>query len=100
MRTPLLLLTLLAAGVAAAQTPPAESPRRNQKIERTVIQDESTRIEEVKVGGQTESVKVQPKDAPAYEILPPHLARTRQGEHRGDGQSPTGGKRVWNVLSF
>jgi starvation-inducible outer membrane lipoprotein len=95
----------LAASSAAAQTPPANAareplePRRNQKIERIVIQDESNRIEELRVGGQTERVQVQPKEAPAYEVLTPHMSRSRPADHR-DGMSSAGGKRVWNVLSF
>ena len=61
------LLTLLVATAASAQVPPDAprgrlDPRANQKIERTVIEDDSARIEELKVGGQTEKVTVQPKD--------------------------------------
>lgn len=94
----------LAATAAAAQTPPDAprqplDPRKNQKIERIVIQDDSNRIEELRVGGQTERVQVQPKEAPAYEVLPAHMGRSRPADHR-DGMSSAGGKRVWNVLSF
>lgn len=99
-------LTLLIASSALAQSPadtPREKaqPRHNQKIERTVIEDESTRIEELKVGGQTEKVIVQPKDSalPAYEIEPAHFARNRPGDSR-EGLSGTNGKRFWNVFSF
>lgn len=102
----LLLLTFLIATAAQAQTPPdvpreRQDPRRNQKIERTVIEDDSARIEELKVGGQTEKVTVQPKASalPAYEIEPVHLSRSRPGDSR-EGLSGTSGKRFWNVLSF
>jgi len=104
MRLLITLLTLLAATAAAAQTQPETprqplEPRKNQKIERIVVQDDSNRIEELRVGGQTESVTVQPKDAPAYEIQPTHLSRSRPADHR-HGLSGSGGQRVWNVFSF
>jgi starvation-inducible outer membrane lipoprotein len=105
MRSTLVLLTLLAAcRLATAQAPVQESapadPRQNQKIERIVIQDEGSRVEEVRVGGQTQSVKVQPGGTlPAYEMQPDDLARSRPGDRR-DGLSGGGGQRVWNVLNF
>ena len=51
------------------------------------------------MGGETQSITVQPKaDVPAYEVLP--------GDTRGGGNTTSGtgagsaGKRVWNVLKF
>ncbi|TWO68698.1 hypothetical protein FN976_22125 [Caenimonas sedimenti] len=107
MRSTLLLLTsVVAAGGALAQaalvqeSAPAD-PRLNQKIERIVIEDEGSRVEEVRVGGQTQSVTVQPRGAlPAYEMQPNDLARNRPGDGR-EGLSGSGGRqRVWNVLNF
>ena len=102
----LALLTVFLATAASAQTPAdlargQPDPRQNQKIERTVIEDESARIEELKVGGQTERVTVQPKGSalPAYEIEPTHLARSRPADSR-EGLSGTNGKRFWNLFSF
>lgn len=73
--------------------------RRNQKVERIRIEDESVRIDETRYAGQTENITVQPKGGmPAYEVLPPTPGRARLGDGRGG--SGSGGERVWNVLSF
>ena len=69
MRTILMLPVLLGlAGLAVAQTPAAvPAPpeplegRQNQKIERIRHEDAGSRIDEVRVGGQTQSITVQPK---------------------------------------
>lgn len=94
--TALLLLgcVLAAAGPAHAAEPPAP------KIERIVIEDDSTRIEEQRVRGQTEKVVVKPKDskAPPYEILVGDASRELSpgpGSNRG-----AVGKRVWRLLEF
>jgi len=96
-----LLLTVLVAGAPAwaqvqgqngLQPPPAvgqalqkeEQPegRKNQRIERITHEDAGSRIDELRYGGQTQSIVVQPKaNVPAYEIQP-------------------GGQRVWNVFKF
>ena len=94
---------LLAAAGAHAQAPierePAGDPRKNQKIEHIRIEDKSNRIDEIRVGGQTQSVTVQPKSgAPAYELQPNDMARSRPSESR---EGFSGRKqRVWNVLDF
>ena len=98
-----LLLALLPVTAALAQAPlqrePAGDPRQNQKIERIVVEDNANRIEEVRVGGQTQSITVQPKgDLPAYEIQPSDNARTRPADSR-EGFSGRG-QRVWNVFNF
>ncbi|MGV3572159.1 MAG: hypothetical protein ACO1PB_16295 [Ramlibacter sp.] len=104
MRSALATLALLAAAAVQAQAPivrePAGEPRKNQKIERIVLEDGGNRIEELRVGGETQSVTVQPKaPVPAYEILPNDGARSRPTERR-EGLSGGGGQRVWNVLAF
>lgn len=102
MRLPSLLFVLgLAATAAAAQTPAERpDPRKNQKIERIRVEDAGNRVDELRVGGQTQAITVQPKAAvPAYEIQPTDLARSRPADNR-DGMSSATGKRVWNVLGF
>ena len=101
MRSAFVLTSLLLACVAAvAQTDDAVPGRRNQKIERLVHEDSGSRIEETRVGGQTENITVQPKtDVPAYEIDPGNTARTRAFGDR-NGLSSSGGQRSWNVLKF
>ena len=84
MRPSFLLLALLACA-AAAQEPPADKAeaRKNQKIERIHVEDANAKVDELRVGGQTQTITVQPKArVPAYEIRPK------------DGQ------RVWNVFGF
>ena len=74
-------------------------PRRNQKIERIRIEDGGNRIDELRVGGQTQNITVQPKaDVPAYEIQPDDLARSRPNDSR-DGFAGRK-QRVWNVFGF
>ncbi|MDB5752158.1 MAG: hypothetical protein JWP65_2579 [Ramlibacter sp.] len=104
MRLLLPLLALLACGAAAAQAPldrgPELDPRKNQKIERIRTEDGGNRIEEVRVGGETQSITVQPKAAvPPYEMQPNDLARSRPAERR-EGLSGGGSQRVWNLLAF
>jgi hypothetical protein len=105
----LLLAPLLACTALAAQTVPApplvqESTqaegRKNQKVERIRIEDGGTRIDEVRYGGQTQSIVVQPKaDVPEYEMQPTDLSRSRPADHR-DGMSSATGARVWNLFKF
>jgi hypothetical protein len=102
MRATLLLLVLLPLG-ALAQAPltrePAGAPRQNQKIERLHHEDSANTIDEVRVGGQTQSVTVQPKAGlPAYEIQPNDMARSRPSDSR-EGLAERR-QRVWNVLNF
>lgn len=94
------------AAVHAQSAPPPdatqatpESPRRNQKIEHIHVEDAGARVDEVRYGGQTQSITVQPKaNVPSYEVLPNHGGRDRQGQSEtGSGGN---GPRVWNVLKF
>ena len=103
MRKSLLLIVILGAAPAFAQTTIEREgkldPRKNQKIERIRVEDKDNRIDEVRVGGQTQSVTVQPKSgAPAYELQPSDQARSRPSESR-DGFAERK-QRVWNVLGF
>ena len=94
----LLLLPVTVLAQARIEREGTLDPRQNQKIERIVTEDAGNRIEEVRVGGQTQSVTVQPKaPVPPYEMPPNDLARTRPAD------SPTGlgqKQRVWNVFNF
>jgi hypothetical protein len=72
----------------------------NQKIERITHEDAGSRIDELRVGGQTQSITVQPKaNVPEYGISPTDMARSRPADHR-DGMSNATGQRFWNVLKF
>ena len=103
MRPLLLLIALLPASVLAQAVIEREGtldPRKNQKIERIRVEDAGNRVDELRVGGQTQNVTVQPKtvDMPAYELQPDDLARSRPADSR-EGLSARK-QRVWNVLSF
>jgi hypothetical protein len=101
-----LLLTLSGAIAAhAADATPAE-PERQQaaardgepRVQYTVIEDDATRIEELKVRGQTQRMTVTPKGLKSYEILPADQGRDMSdsaGSQRG-----AAGKRVWRIITF
>ncbi len=79
------------APAGARQVDPGVQPSRsNQTIERLRNEDAGTRIDELRVGGQTQSITVQPKnDMPAYEVRPHDAQR-----------SQSAGQRVWNLGRF
>ncbi len=89
-----LISLLLACGLAWSQTAPAavaasttvqpEAPGKVQpRVEHIHIEDAGARIDEVRVGGETQSITVQPKgNLPAYQV------------------APKTGERSWKVLGF
>jgi hypothetical protein len=90
---------------AAVQAPaivaaPARVLHPEQTIERIRTEDGATRIDEIRVGGETRGITVQPKtaaNAPAYQVKPPDSAK---GNAPSTSNSDTNGARVWNVLKF
>ena len=103
-RPAVVTVLLLAAGTALAQRPDAlereaTDGRNNQRIERIRVEDAGSRVDEVRYGGQTQSITVQPKaNVPEYEIVPSDGARSQRPYSR-EGGGVTG-QRVWNVLNF
>ncbi|RAR75943.1 hypothetical protein AX018_105916 [Paracidovorax anthurii] len=111
-----LLLLALASSPALAQTSapatpapaaPAEAQpqdgagRLNQRVERIRIEDGGSRVDELRVGGQTQSITVQPKagsEMPEYEVQPTDGVRARPGSR--NGAETITGPRVWNVMKF
>lgn len=96
-------LSLLATGAFAqqplAEPQPAAEGRKNQKVERIVLEDSGSRVEEVRYAGQSQSITVQPRAGmPEYEIQPTDGARSRPADR--DGLSTATGQRVWNLLKF
>lgn len=84
---------------AARPVETAEPKGKDAAIQRTVIEDRSAHIEELRVRGQLQKVTVDPKgSAPSYEII------VGGGEHEfPEGMKPTrgaAGKRVWNIFRF
>ena len=80
--------------------PPATSGRPDKAVQHIRIEDAGTRIDEVRVGGETQSITVQPKTGskvPAYEVKPSDSTR---GSAPSTPSNETNGPRVWNVLKF
>lgn len=119
---PLFIFLTLAASSVLAQNPtpaPAASPapatateqtapdtakpegrdRTNQRVEHIHVEDGGSRVDELRVGGQTRSITVQPKvgDMPSYEVQSNDGARSSRNRGDGDG---TNGTRVWNLKKF
>ena len=97
-----LLMTSLNAEVNAQNNaqPPAAAGKPDQNVQRIRTEDAGSRIDELRVGGETLSISVQPKtgiDLPAYEVRPSDTAR---GAAPSRSRSDTTGSRVWNVLKF
>lgn len=93
---PLLAALALTCGAAAsAQVKDAAEPN----VQRTVVQDEGARIEELRVRGQVQRIVVKPKNAAEYEVVPPTGGRD-PSQNRANQQAGAGGQRVWNLLRF
>ncbi|PKO30744.1 MAG: hypothetical protein CVU36_07515 [Betaproteobacteria bacterium HGW-Betaproteobacteria-9] len=107
LSVPALALTLALPALAQAPAPaaeaaaivPAESgpPAGGARIERITHEDGLSRIDELRVGGQTRSIAVQPKNgAPGYEITPlPAGADLTDTQNKGST-----GKSRWRILNF
>ena len=82
-------------GPAAAQALPDPAPADQApaadagRVQHLRVEDGGSRIDEVRVGGQTRSITVQPKvtQMPSYEVRP-----ARQGQQQGE--------RVWKIGNF
>ncbi len=97
----LFLLICAAPALVLAQDGLVQAAKQGteQRIERLSFEDGGVRVDELRVGGQTQSITVQPKaDVPAYEIQPNNGTRAR-GPGQGAGMAAPG-QRVWNVLKF
>jgi hypothetical protein len=101
---------VLPLAAAMAQTPaqnavppvtaeaPAPAGRPDKAIQRIRTEDAGSRIDELRVGGETQQIMVQPKvGGAAYEIKPAEGAR---GTPPASTNNDTNGSRVWNVLKF
>jgi hypothetical protein len=84
-----------------SDTAAAENTRTGEaNVKRTVIEDEGSRIEELRVRGETQRIVVTPKIGirQSYEILSGDASRDAFDGTGGPRSSA--GKRVWNVLKF
>jgi len=106
-RPPPLVVTAL-AGLAIAVAAPVQAqeasaaPRASPepKVQRNVIEDEGSRIEELRVRGQLQRVVVTPKigTRQSYEIITGDGSRDLSDG--ANGSRGAAGKRVWHILSF
>jgi len=87
----------VAPSVQETRTP--LNSRQNQTIEHIHVEDGGAKVDEVRYGGQTQSISVQPKaNVPSYEVLPNDGGRERQGA--SETSSGGNGPRVWNLMRF
>jgi hypothetical protein len=103
------LLALVPAPFALAQQPAATAPAAaaqapaasaGDRIERITHEDSLSRIEELRVGGQTQSIEVQPKNgAPAYQITTEQGLAPARGDVAGQ-RTGNAGRSSWRILSF
>ena len=87
-------------GAQTLQPEPTQST--SPKVERIVHEDAGSRVQELKVGGQTRQIEVQTKaDLPPYQINPADAA---QGPANPDGQrtgnAGTAGRATWRLFNF
>ena len=69
------------------------------RIERITTEDALTRVDEVRVDGQTQSIQVQPKNgAPAYQIQPDN--GNGAGGESGGKRTGNAGRSSWRILNF
>lgn len=87
------------APAAPAATAPAAAPAE-PRVQHIVIEDEGSRIEELRVRGATQRITVKPKvgTTQGYEIIVGDGSRDlSDGVNTSRGAA---GKRVWHLLSF
>lgn len=83
-----------------AATPAAPTPPIDQRIQHIEVQDAGARINELRVGGETQTITVKPSNGlPAYEVVPANAARNRTIDGRDGGQGSVG-TRVWKLINF
>lgn len=90
------------AGNTAASTGTAAQTegRVQKKIERIRVEDAASLIDEVRVGGETQSITVSPKgNMPSYDVMPASVNRIPASSER-NGTTAAGGTRVWKILAF
>lgn len=85
-----------AADAAAPDKPNVPEPR----VQRTVVEDDANRVEELNVRGQTRSVVVTPKGVlgGSYEIHTGDPSREMSAD--ADPRRGTAGQRMWRLFSF
>ena len=97
---PIVLFGLSPVSLTWAATPAAPTPPIDQRIQHIEVQDAGARINELRVGGETQTITVKPSNGlPAYEVVPANAARNRAIDGRDGGQGSVG-TRVWKLINF
>lgn len=99
-RTPAAAPAGPASEPAASPPPPKRGLRSEPAVQRSVVEDDNARIEELRVRGAVRSTVVKPKGAITreYEVIPADAGRDiSAGPNSAKGSA---GQRVWRVLSF
>jgi hypothetical protein len=101
-----LLLPAFALAAPPSAAPPAAAPAASSAptgephVQRSVIEDDGNRVEELRVRGQTRSVVVTTKGplASSYEI---HVGDpSREMSADADARRGTAGQRMWRLFEF
>ncbi len=96
----LALVCVCAPAWAQPAPAPAAAEPGEPNVRRTVIEDDGSRIDELRVRGQVTQVVVTPKfgTTKSYEII---VGRSGRDAFDGTGGATSAvGKRVWNVFAF
>lgn len=89
---------LLAASAWAQSQPAAGAkPAVEPLIEQLRLEDKTVRIDERRVGGQTQHISVQPKNMPAYELGTHSSNRNPATDNLDSGATSAKG---WRVFGF
>ena len=83
---------------AASAAPQAPAPKNaDPAIQRTVVEDDHVRIEELRVRGQLQRITISPKASGVrpYEIAPPDSGRDPSQQSKG-----ISGHSLWQLFSF
>lgn len=98
--TPFAMAQQAPASPADAATAQAPAASAHDRIERITHEDGLSRIDELRVGGQTQSIEVQPKNgAPAYQITTEQGLPPSRGDVAGQ-RTGNAGRSSWRILSF
>jgi starvation-inducible outer membrane lipoprotein len=85
------LVLLAGLTLSACSSVPSTAEGVDKRIERIQHQDTGVRIQELRVGGQTESIDVQPSSgAPAYQV----------GPAQNTAKPPQEGRSFWRLFEF
>jgi hypothetical protein len=72
--------------------------RDGRRIERITVEDAGSRVDELREGGETRKITVQPKNnAPSYDVRPPDSGAGSRGR---EGASGNAGERSWKLFQF